>query len=110
MMPFDKSLDTLAGVDLERLVTEKVKESQHLDYKAKSYDATANGHRDFIKDVTAMANAYGGYLILGIKEDDADIGTPATIEPVRDAASEKERLSRVALATIEPTSWDWTCA
>jgi|GEM_PF-5377701 len=102
MMPFDKPLEAIAGPDVERLVDEREIESQHLDYKAKSYVATTNGHRDFLKDVTAMANAYGGYLILGIREDDANLGTPVTIEPVPDAASEKERLSRVALASIDP--------
>jgi len=101
-MPFDKSLDAITGMDIEHLISGKVQESQHLDYKRDPYAKSTDGHRDFLKDVTAMANAYGGYLVIGVEEDGAGTGIPSAVRHVPEAASECKRLSNVALSSVDP--------
>ena len=56
--------------DLRRLVTDHVPEGKHLDYKEIPYDPRdPKAASELPKDVTAFANADGGYLVIGVKED-----------------------------------------
>ncbi|MBS1787471.1 MAG: ATP-binding protein [Acidobacteria bacterium] len=55
-------------VEIEKLITNKVQENIHLDYKASP--AIDHSKRDEIaKDVSAFANSDGGLLIYGVTED-----------------------------------------
>ena len=66
--PFDEiNLDTLKD-----LITNEVMEGRQLDYKQELNLSTRDEKREFLKDVTAFANASGGYLLYGIKEGEED--------------------------------------
>ena len=45
-------------------------EDPFLDYKSSLYDGSSSdaAHREFLKDVTGFANAYGGDIIIGVTE------------------------------------------
>lgn len=60
--------DQLAEADLRELFDEQVPESLRLDYKRDLYTATDAGKKEFLKDVSAFANANGGHLIIGMDE------------------------------------------
>ena len=74
--PFDEiTLDTLKD-----LITNEVMEGRQLDYKQELNLSTRDEKREFLKDVTAFANASGGYLVYGMKEGDGDNkGFPADV-------------------------------
>lgn len=54
--------------DIERLVAENQEESKTLEFKAGLYEDSRDGTKEFLKDVTAFANAQGGKLLIGIEE------------------------------------------
>lgn len=56
--------------DIQRMIDEKEKESSYLDYKS-SGALTKNGAKtDISKDVSSFANAGGGVIIYGVKEEE----------------------------------------
>ena len=60
--PFDKPVSELESVDLA--VLREVPESWHVEYKLAINDA-----KTLAKALGALANTYGGWLIIGVKED-----------------------------------------
>jgi hypothetical protein len=86
--------------DLERLITEEVKESLTLDYKASSALAKDNKQRDELcKDVTAFANSAGGQIVYGVEEDK---NLPAKIDDGADPAITKEWIEQVIDSRVQP--------
>jgi len=64
--------DDLTAEDLHRACSERVAEDVYLDFKGKdSYTSSQSGLEELAKDVTAMANAQGGLLVIGIAEDES---------------------------------------
>lgn len=60
----------LSAEHLYRACAEGVVEDVHLDFKAEdSYTSSPEGLDELAKDVTGMANAQGGLLVIGIAED-----------------------------------------
>lgn len=76
-------------------------ESSRLDVKRLLPAADDRGRAEFLKDVTAFANADGGDLVYGVNEAEGRMHEPAAItsEPA-DAA--QRRLQQTAEASIEP--------
>ena len=61
----------------ETLRQSQYRESQHIEYKLKLGELSKRDiKKEFIKDVTSMANSFGGFLIIGVQEEN---GSPATI-------------------------------
>jgi hypothetical protein len=53
------------------LAAKKVREDADLDFKgSNSYIVNGDGAEELAKDVSGMANALGGLIIIGIEEDD----------------------------------------
>ena len=59
--PFDKRLSELQANDL--LVLKRVHEGWYVDYKAAPLNT-----RSYAKAISAMANTYGGWIFIGVKE------------------------------------------
>ena len=57
---------------LKDLIKDEVMEGRQLDYKRELNLFSKEEKREFLKDVTALANSSGGYLIYGVKEGDDD--------------------------------------
>ena len=62
--------ETISEGDLTRLVADGISESKTLEYKEALVVATEEQKREFLSDVTALANTDGGDLVLGMKESD----------------------------------------
>jgi hypothetical protein len=96
-----KDFESLDERDLESLITGKVQEGRDLDYKRDLPGDTSGEKREFLKDVSSFANAAGGFLIFGVKEES---GEPKEIVGVSDidADSTKLRLEQIIQSGIEP--------
>ena len=62
-------LDSIDKSHLNALVADGVRESRSLEFKAKLMLATESEKKEFLADISALANSGGGDLILGIEED-----------------------------------------
>ncbi len=65
---FGKSAEQVTETDLWSLVKNEVRESQQLDFKRDPYAPNDDGKREMLRDIAAMANAFGGEILLGIDE------------------------------------------
>lgn len=54
-----------------------------------------------LRDISSMANAYRGYLILGLREE-KESGVPLEIVSVEKANEERDRILGSCLSNIEP--------
>ncbi len=92
---------------VERLVTERVTESDLLDFKGDVYPTTSRprplwtNEQEFAKDVAAFANERGGLLLLGVQDAQ---GTAVATTPIRGISPEREerRLRQALLNNQAP--------
>jgi len=79
---FNKPISQLNEEDFQALIDNKERESSILEYK-QEISGTDHEKKEISKDISAMANTEGGYLVIGIQEDDGQasviVGTPKTI-------------------------------
>jgi hypothetical protein len=64
-----KPLTGLTPDDIAQLVAERCAEGITIEFKEELPGAGDSAKRDFIADVTAMANTAGGYIVYGIREE-----------------------------------------
>lgn len=65
-----KKLDNIVLDDIQSLIDNKVCEGKKIEYKSELHIETGDEKREFLADVSSFANADGGDLIFGIKEDE----------------------------------------
>ena len=111
-------LDSIDESHLNALVTDGVRESRSLEFKAELLLATDSNKKEFLADVSALANGGGGDLVLGIEDDngaasavsgldsfDPDKDTLRIESVVRDGIAPRiigRRVRRVALTSGRP--------
>lgn len=66
---FLKDFDQISLPDIQYLADEGIPESRQLEYKRDHYGRKDENKREFAADVSAFANAIGGYLLIGIEEE-----------------------------------------
>ena len=85
--------------ELQRLITNLIPESLHLDYK-QSESLRRKNTDEVSKDVSAFANADGGVIIYGIVEADH---VPVRIDDgVDETVFNRERLENLITSNISP--------
>ena len=96
-IPFEQ-VDEVA---LQRLVDSQVRESLVIEYKLELPGAKGDDIRECVKDVTAFANAEGGDLLFGIRDED---GVAVELVGVNPASMDKEllRLSQIVQDNSDP--------
>jgi schlafen family protein len=92
-----KNLDSIEKSDLENLISDRTVEGQRIEYKSQMY--VYDQKREMLKDISAMANAEGGYLILGISEDGD--GYPQTLLGIENGEDEKDKILQSCHSSIE---------
>ncbi|MBK6433682.1 MAG: putative DNA binding domain-containing protein [Anaerolineae bacterium] len=55
----------MARCDFQLPIGQSYSEGPHLEYKESAYSGKASDIRQMLRDVTALANAEGGYLVMG---------------------------------------------
>jgi len=94
-------LDQITEADLRRLVDNGVPEGRDLEFKRDAFGSDDAAKREFLKDVSALANTAGGDLIIGVGEDD---GVAKTLHGIsaRPADDEIRRLEAILQDGLEP--------
>jgi len=67
----NKPIEEITVEDLEGLITDEVGEGKMLEFKRELHIDTSGEKKEFLWDVSSFANASGGHLIFGIKEEDS---------------------------------------
>ena len=79
-MIFDgRPIDEIADSEIDRLVSEHISERQHLEFKVTVNHQNDEDRLELLRDVSSLANAGGGYIIIGIRDDGK--GQAQTYEP-----------------------------
>jgi hypothetical protein len=94
-------LDHIAESHLQALVSNGASETISLEFKEATYGSADDDKREFLKDVTALANTSGGHVIIGMAAVD---GVATSLQPITSpsADQEKQRLENMLLAAVEP--------
>jgi predicted HTH transcriptional regulator len=69
-MIFDERLlNDISDDDISNLVQEHQQEDQHLEFKLTIDCKSHDGKFETLCDIVSIANAGGGYLIIGVRDD-----------------------------------------
>ena len=95
---FTKSIPELQYSDIEDLVIiREEKEGHHLDYK-REIGNPDKAKKELAKDITSFANAAGGYLIIGVDNNNKIFG----VEPTIQNKSIDEWINQILSSNVEP--------
>lgn len=100
-MPFNKPLDAITEIDLQALVDNEVSEGKTVEYKQFVLGNTRDDKKEFLADVSSFANASGGYLIFGIKEEAGIAVEVCGLQDI-DADAEVLRLENLLRDNLDP--------
>lgn len=91
------------SIDLfKQAVEHSVEETSDLDWKRVAYDSRKpRWDEEAAKDIAAMANSGGGWIVFGIEED-GDKNAASKIAPISWSATDQQRILRMAYAKIGP--------
>lgn len=91
------------SIDLfKQAVEHSVEETGDLDWKRVAYDSRKpRWDEEAAKDIAAMANSGGGWIVFGIEED-GDKNTASAIVPISWTATDQQRILKAAYAKIGP--------
>lgn len=97
----DRDLDLIAGGDIKRLQTNEVPESRTLEYKLALPGFAEKDRKEFLADISAMANGAGGDVVYGVRESN---GQPVEIRGVvcPDQDAEALRLDSILRDGLQP--------
>jgi hypothetical protein len=95
---FNRPPDQLQETDVRELIGNRVREGIGLDFKREMYGGSEAEIRKMLRDVTALANANGGILLLGMDEDGE--GSATNLVPVPRAEAEANRLVSSCVANV----------
>lgn len=100
-MVFNKTIENIEITDLNLLISQVVREDQNLEYKREYWGNSDDNKKEMLRDITAMANKYGGYIILGLDEDD-ETNAAKQFMNVPDADTLRDAIYASCLANISP--------
>lgn len=97
----DRDLDKVDEEFLLDLVKDGATEDRHIDFKEKLELSTDAQKKEFLADVTSFANAAGGALIYGMKEEDKVAVELCGIE-LDQPDKEEARLNSIIISGTDP--------
>jgi hypothetical protein len=68
-MPLEKPIDQVVEADLRALIENQVSERKTIEYKQALPGSSEGDRKEFLGDVSSFANASGGHLVYGMKEE-----------------------------------------
>jgi hypothetical protein len=86
---------------LQELVDNQIPESKTIDYKESLTGNSDSDKKEFLADVSSFANAAGGYLIYGMRENSGIASELCGLESI-DADAEIRRLDNIIRDGIKP--------
>ncbi len=97
----DQPIDTIDEAALRRLIDNQVGERRDLEFKRDLPGGSDDAKKEFLADVTALANAQGGDLIFGIEEKDGVAADLPGLQ-VDNVDDEFQRLENIIRAGVAP--------
>jgi hypothetical protein len=94
-----RSLYNLTIADFESLVENHVPEGPHIEYKRTAYSGRTDDIREMLRDISALANADGGYIIMGIQED--GFGRAESFSPIENHQQIAQSIRQTCLDGIQ---------
>lgn len=97
----------ISAADIQSLVTDGQAESHHLEFKERGVisangSLTNDGRKQIGRAVVGFANADGGSLVIGVKENEHRAGIAGTLDPVPDVNDIVARLQDMLRDTVQP--------
>lgn len=100
MALLDIPLDQICDTHLRRLIDAAARESAVIDFKRQTYGVTVASRKEFLADISSLANTAGGDIVIGMSETS---GVPQEIVPFEgDSDKEIQRLESMARDGLEP--------
>ncbi len=96
-----KRFGDLTFAHIESLVTSGTREGRSLEFKRDQVGGKEEDRREFLADVSAMANSYGGDIVFGV-EASAGVAMAANGMKVTDPDAEMLRLHQILQSGLEP--------
>lgn len=88
--------------DINQVIAGKVEETSDLDWKKKFYSIQNNAVMEEVaKDIAAMANSGGGWIVFGIKED-GENNAASSVNPIQWSADNERQIRNIAYSKIGP--------
>jgi hypothetical protein len=102
-LTLEKPLDSITEEDLKRLIENQVLEKKDLDYKLSLPSNSDAEKKEFLADVSSLANSSGGDLIFGMAQENST-GLPIEVAGIDSENVDKEilRLESMVRDGIEP--------
>ena len=98
---FQKNVTEITERDIAGLITNQVRENLNLEYKEAMYSRGDEDTREMLRDITSIANAQGGHILIGIKEDDQNEGIPTELKGVDEPETVSSRMTSSCLSNID---------
>ncbi len=101
-MPIDRNdFENIGESDIQELCTGGVPEGLRIEYKREIYGGSDADKKEALKDISALANADGGHLIIGVE---CQNGLPTGVRGIEVPNTDEAilRLEQLARSGIEP--------
>ncbi len=98
---FNKPFSDIDIADINNLITGHITEGQNLEFKKEVWGRSDEDVREMLRDISSIANGYGGYIVVGMEEDPAT-GAAIALHPVPSAGEERDRIFASSLANFQP--------
>jgi hypothetical protein len=93
-MSLEKPIEQVVEVDLRTLIENQISERKTIEYKQALPGKSDRERKEFLADVSSFANASGGHLVYGMKEEEGvpielcglDVGDPGSIVTALDSS------------------------
>lgn len=96
-------VQNMSDESLLRFLKLGLQEGAQIDYKeALSGSSKNETYKEFLKDISAFANAHGGILVIGVKEPEDGLSIDDQILGITDGMNLAKDLERVAATSIDP--------
>jgi hypothetical protein len=95
-----KQIDQIEKPDIDRLIENEVRELRTIDYKMELPGNSDKDKKEFLADVSSFANAAGGDLVFGVREEE---GVPKEVNGLTcDLDAEILRLENIIRDGLDP--------
>lgn len=103
-----KKIENISSEDIQRIITNGISESKILEYKKELKIDSGDDRKEFLYDITSLANTEGGVIIYGIEEQKDDkgqnTGFPSKITGITVDNKDKliQKIEDLAKNNVEP--------
>ncbi len=97
---FNKLFSEITATDIQTLINSGISENTNLEFKREVWGKLDEDRKEMLRDISSMANAYGGYFVIGMEEDQA--GEAKEIIDIPNVESERDSLLASLMANLHP--------